>query len=259
MDYGSWLLPVSGEMLSFQRWPLARCGAPVDWLLLDDVPRLAGKYKLVILLGAYANTPKLRAALAALKAAGTKVLVVYGAGFIDPGKSGFSASAMSGLLGMKIDMAGAGSIRVGLPGGRSVGADYMTFPRFRVADPGATALARYANDRGLVAAAAKGNTIFYGGALLDAEFVRRIARDAGVHIYCDAEDNLAVGNGIVAIHCSRPGVKTVRFPKATDVVDLYTGEVLGRNVTEVRFSMRAFRTRVLVTGSADGIRAALGE
>ena len=259
VDYDRWVLPVSGEMLSFQRWPLGRCGAPVDWLMLEDVPRLAGKYKLVILLGAYADTPKLRAALAALKAAGTKVLVVYGAGFIDPDKSGFSASAMNELLGMKIDIAKPGSIKVGFPDGRTAGADYMTHPRFRVADPGATVLAHYANDRKLVAAAMKDNAVFYGGALLDANLVRKIAREAGVHIYNETEDNLTAGNGIVSIHCSRPGVKTVRFPKATDVVDLCTGEVLGRNVAEVRFPMKAFETRVLVTGDAAGILAALDD
>ena len=259
VDYGRQTLPVSGEMLSFQRWPLGQCGAPVDWLMLEDVPRLAGKYKLVILLGAYADTPKLRAALAALKAAGTKVLVVYGAGFIDPDKSGFSASAMNELLGMRIAMAKPGSIKVGFSDGRTVGADYMTFPRFRVADPGATVLASYANDRKIVAAAAKGNVIFYGGALLDSKFLRKIARNAGVHIYCDTDDNLAAGNGIVSIHCKLPGVKTIRFPEPTDVVDLYTGEVLGRSVTEVKFPMKAFQTRVLITGNADELRAALGE
>ena len=259
VDYDRWGLPVSGELLSFQRWPLGQCGAPVDWLLLEDVPRLAKRYKLVILLGAYADTPKLRAALDALKAAGTKVLVVYGAGFIDPEKSGFSAAAMNELLGMKIDIARPGSIKVGFHDGRSVGADYMTCPRFRVTDSGATVLARYANDRKLVAAAMKGNMIFYGGALLDSGFVRRIARDAGVHIYCDTDDNLAAGNGIVSIHCARPGVKTIRFPEPTDAVDLFTGKVLGKGVTEVTFPMKAFETRVLVTGDADELRAALAE
>ena len=259
VDRVRWVLPVSGEMLSFQRWPLGRCGAPVDWLLLEDVPRLAGKYKLVILLGVYADTPKLRAALAALKAAGTRVVVVYGAGFIAPDKSGFSASAMNELLGMKIDMAEPGSIKVVFPDGRAAGADYMTFPRFRVADPKATVLARYANDRNSVAAAMKGDMVFYGGALLDADLVREIARGAGVHVYCDTGDNLAAGNGIVSIHSNRPGVKTIRFPKATDVMDLFTGEVLGRGVAEVSFPMRAFQTRVLITGNADEMCAALGE
>ena len=135
----------------------------------------------------------------------------------------------------------------------------MTFPRFRVVDPGATVLAHYANDVKIAAAAMKGDTVFYGGALLDAEFVRGIARDVGVHIYCDTGDNLAAGNGIVSIHCNRPGVKTIRFPKATDVVDLFTGDVLGRSVIEVKFPMKAFETRVLVTGAADELRAALTE
>ena len=259
IDRDRWVLPVSGELLSLQRCILAQCGAPVDWLMLEDVPRTAGNYKLVIILGAYADTPKLRAAVAALKAAGTRVIVAYGAGFIDPEREGFSSAAMSELLGMRIDMAKPGSIKVGFPDGRTAGADYMTFPRFRVDDPGATVLAYYANDRKLAAVAVKGNMIFYGGALLDAAFVRKVAREAGAHIYNETDDNFAAGNGIVSIHCSRPGVKTVRLPKATDVVDLFSGEVLGRGVTEVSFPMKAFQTRVLITGDADELVAALGK
>ena len=259
IDRDRWVLPVSGELLSLQRCILAQCGAPVDWLMLENVPRSVGRYKLVLILGAYADTPKLRAAVAALKAAGTKVVFVYGAGFIAPERSGFSAVAMSELVGMKIDMAKAGSIKVGFSDGRTAGADYMTFPRFCVDDPDATVLARYAGDPKLVAVAAKGNMIFYGGALLDSEFVRKTARDAGAHIYNDTDDNFEAGNGIFSIHCNRPGVKTIRLPKAVDVVDLYSGEVLGRGVTEVSFPMKAFQTRVFIIGDADDMITALSE
>ena len=78
-----------------------------------------------------------------------------------------------------------------------------------------------------------------------------------MHIYCDTDDNLAAGNGIVSIHCDRPGVKTIRFPEPTDVVDLFSSEILGRGVTAVKFPMRAYETRVMITGNADAILAAL--
>ena len=184
---------------------------------------------------------------------------------LDPKKCGglaivYRAEGFSGQTSGQVfsaTKAEPGSLRVGFSDGRAVGADYMTFPRFRVDDPSATVLARYANNREIVAAAAKGKMVFYGGALLDADFVRRIARDSGVHIYCGTDDNLTAGNGIVSIHCNRPGVKTVRFPKTTDAVDLFTGEILGRGVTEVTFPMAAFATRVLITGDADELCAAL--
>ena len=57
----------------------------------------------------------------------------------------------------------------------------------------------------------------------------------------------------------RPGVKTVRFPEPTDVVDLFSTEILGRGVTAVKFPMRAYETRVMITGNADAILAALKE
>ncbi|MBP5300977.1 MAG: hypothetical protein J6Y80_06190, partial [Victivallales bacterium] len=256
VDNVRYVLPVSGEMLYYQRYPLAQCGAPVDWILLDDVPRMASRYKLVILLGAYADTPELRKAVAALKAAGTRTMVVYGAGFIDTEREEFSATPMDELMDLNIRMVKPGSIAVKFPDGRTAGADYTVEPRFAVDDPQATALAAYASNHKLVAAAEKGNMLFYGGALLDADFVRETARQSGAHIYCESTDNLAAGNGIVSIHCNQPGVKTIRFPEATDVVDLFGGEVLGRNVTEVSFPMKGFETRVLITGDADEMLSA---
>ena len=120
-------------------------------------------------------------------------------------------------------------------------------------------MAHYASDPAFAAVAEKNNAIFYGGALLDTDFVREVARTAGVHIYCETTDNLAVGNGIVALHCNQPGTKTIRFPEATDVMDLFTGEVLGRGVTEVSFPMEGFQTRALITGNADELLNALQE
>ena len=259
VDDTRYTLPVSGEMLYYQRYPLAQCGAPVDWILLDDVPRLADQYKLVILLGAYADTAQLRQAIAALKAAGTKFLVAYGAGFIAPAAEGFSAAPMNELLGMQVHQVSGGSIAVEFPDGRTAGADYPVTPRFCVDDPEATTLAHYAAAPELAAVAEKDNAIFYGGALLDADFVRETARKAGAHIYCETTDNLAVGNGIVALHCNQPGPKIIRFPDPTDVVDLFTGEVLGRGVTEVSFPMEGFATRALITGDADELRNALSK
>ena len=120
-------------------------------------------------------------------------------------------------------------------------------------------MAHYAAVPELAAVAQKGNVIFYGGALLDADFVREAARTAGVHIYCETTDNLNAGNSIVSLHCNQPGTKTIRFPEATDIVDLFTGEVLGRGVTEITFPMEGFQTRVFITGNADELLNALQE
>ena len=184
-------------------------------------------------------------------------MVVYGAGFIDTEREEFSDTPMDELLDLNIRMVKPGSIAVKFPDGRTAGADYTVEPRFAVDDPQATALAAYASNHKLVAAAEKGNMLFYGGALLDADFVRETARQSGAHIYCESTDNLAAGNGIVSIHCNQPGVKTIRFPEATDVVDLFGGEVLGRNVTDVSFPMKGFETRVLITGDADEMLSAV--
>ena len=66
-------------------------------------------------------------------------------------------------------------------------------------------------------------------------------RGAAVRMAGDIEEALA------SLHEARA---------ALAVLDLFGGEVLGRNVTEVSFPMKGFETRVLITGDADEMLSA---
>ena len=250
------VLPLSGELLYYQRYGLSQLGAPVDVIMLEEVPEVADKYKMVVFLDAFQDSPALREALTALKTAGTTVLVTYGAGFMDD--HGVSVETMSQLLGLQIAETTRGTLRVQFPDGRATGAEYPVQPRFTITDQDATPLGTYV-EGGAVAAVRKGNLFFYGGALLDTAFLREAARSAGVHIYMESGDNLFAGGDILSLHAIAPGTKTIRLPKVTDAVEIYSGEVLGRNTDTLTIEMDSFETKVILLGNADEILKRLDE
>ena len=244
------VLPLSGELLYYQRYGLSQLGAPVDMLMLEDVPTVADKYKMVIFLDALQDSPQLREALSALKSAGTTIVVAYGAGFMD--SKGVNTKLMGQLLGLQVAETAPGTLRVQFSDGHATGAEYTVQPRFTVTDPDATTLGTYV-DNGAVAAARKNNLVFYGGALLDTALLRETARSVGVHIYMETGDNLFAGGKILSVHAITPGTKTIQLPEVTDAVEIYSGEVLGRNTDTINIPMASFETKVILLGHAEEI------
>ena len=245
--------PLTGELLADQQIALSQCGAAADWLMLQEPQSLAG-YKLVVFAGAFVDSPKLREALQVVRDHGATALVLYGAGFLTTG--GVDVENMSQLLDIKLVITKQENLCVNLPFGSVIGVDYPVSPRFAVADESAVPLANYAAD-GAVAAARKGNVIFYGGAALDAAWLREVARSAGVHIYTETDDNFFAGGNFLCIHADSAGTKVIELPRRTDAVEIYTGEVLGRNTDRLEFPMKAFETKVIQLGDAEAIRTRL--
>ena len=241
--------PLTGELLGDQQIALSQCGAPVDWMMLQD-PRSLADYKLVIFAGAFLDSPQLREALDVVRTNDATTLVLYGAGFLS--KAGIDVEGMSELLGIHLRETPSGSLRVKFSKDRESGVDYPAQPRFAVSEENAEVLARYADDDA-VASARKGKVIFYGGVALDAPFLREVARSAGVHIYTETDDNFFAGGNFLCIHATSTGDKTIRLPHRTDAVEIYTGEILGRDTDCLVFPMKVFETKVIVLGNSDEI------
>ena len=246
--------PLTGELLGDQQIALSQCGAPVDWLMLQEPQSLAG-YKLVVFAGTILDSPQLREALDVVRSNGAIAVFLYGVGFMTD--SGVDAERMSELIGMNLVETGGGNLQLALSNGGEAGLDYPVRPRFAVVDEAAEPLGRYVADKA-VAVARKGNAIFYGGAALDAQWLREVARWAGVHIYTETDDNFFAGGNFLCIHADSGGNKTICLPRRTDAVEIYTGEVLGRDTDCLEFPMKAFETKVIFLGEAEKIRARLG-
>lgn len=249
-EHSRYVHPIYGEQLYYQRINLAQIGAPVDTILLPDVIKNPAKYKLVIFLNAYKDKPMLRKAMELLRQNNVKVIVMHGAGFID--EKGFSVETLSTCVGMKMAMAEPGGLRLRVKDGNITGNTYDVNPRFKVVDKDARVLGNYV-DSGDAAVATKGNMIFYGGALLDSSFARKIASASGVHIFTDSGDNLYASKDIISIHANKMGHKVIHLKEPGDVIDIYTGQIMPRNGDTIEFDMQAFETRVFLIGNANTI------
>ena len=234
------VMQLMGELIYFQRTLLGQIGCPVDYIQLEDAPKAAQKYKLLVMLDCFEDTPLLRQTYANAKANGCHILTVYGNGFM--GRKGVDVNAMSDVLGMKLAIAKPGTLMVKI-GDKDVGGEYAFSPRFTVTDNAAKYLANY-SDTNETAAATKGNVTFYGGAQLDAEFVQQIAKAAGVHIFMSAGDNLEFGGGILSIHSASKGIKQITLPRPARLTDIFSGEIIDVPDGKISIDMDVFNTRV---------------
>ena len=248
------ILPIYGDLLYYQRIPLAQIGAPVDMIMLDDVVKHGKEYKMVIFLNSFKDTPKLREAIQYLHDNNITTVFTYGAGFIDD--NGFSTKTLSECVGMNMENANAGNLQIRFDNGAIAGQDYGARTRFKVVDKDAVPLAQYADNSG-VAVARKGNTYFYGTTDLDHSFLQDVARGAGVFFFSDAKDNVFASKDIVSIHAAGSGHKTIHLPKIADVVDIYSGEVVARQTDTFEFDMAPFETRIFLYGNLEEIQQAL--
>ncbi|GEM_PF-2308302 len=247
--------PVTGDLLYYQRIPLAQFGAPVDVVLLSDILKNPAKYKMVIFLNAVKDKPELRDAIQALRDNGAKIVFTYGTGFLD--EQGISTETLSANVGMEMDLAGQGTLCVKFDEtNENAGHPYAVKTRFRVIDGNATPLARY-TDTYDVAVAEKDGAYFYGTTDLDRDFLRMVAKQAGVHVFMEEDDNLYASRDVVSIHANHAGHKVVNLPRQCDVVDIYSREVVATQATSFEFDMEAFETRVFLTGDAETILKAL--
>ena len=73
---------------------------------------------------------------------------------------------------------------------------------------------------------------------------RQKARDAGVHVYTDAGDQVLAERELLAVHAANAGERTIALPRRCAVADAFDGAVLGTDVDRFRVSLRAGETAV---------------
>ena len=254
---------LTGDLVYVQRERLGQCGAPYDSILLTDVKTHASEYKLWIFLNDFEDSATLQDAVAAIKKTGGSMLVTYGAGFI--GKDGISAEKMSRLFGIELKQIDAGPLQVVWTTPSQDGSARVLFGptenvplRFACADKNATTYGRFV-DCNEAAIARKGKVVFFGGNQLQPEFIAQVAKEAGVHIWCAPGDALSAGSGIVSLHSARSGKKHIALPQASDVVDVFTKQVVARNVTSIDIDIPALTTRTFLLGNSEEILKALNK
>lgn len=73
-----------------------------------------------------------------------------------------------------------------------------------------------------------------------ASVLRRLAREAGVHIYCEAEEPLYANRRLIALHTIAGGPRTVTLPKkCRRVTELFSGRVVAENASRFEDQLTA--------------------
>lgn len=238
----------SGLVIGAFRQHWYRIGAPAGIYLLDDL--IEGRVppaKMYVMLNAFslstAQAEKLRSKAFA---GGSTVVWMYAPGIVRDGK--LRPEGVSEVAGMDLSpVSASGGIVLEGTGEEFAAGHGALSPMFAVSDDDARVLARYAGS-GEAAVAEKqtdGRRNVYSGVLqLPSSLLRRLAREAGAHIYSEENDVITAGNGLVGIHASSTGKKTIRLPSECDVVDAVSGVSLGRGAS-FTFDMKLGETRLL--------------
>lgn len=254
-----------GPLVDAQRVELARVGAPVDVILLDDLDR-APAYRLYLFLGTVHTSDAQRRAIARLPGRGAKALVwVYAGDVIDKGITTSRTADTLGFALRRVDeprplevrpkQAGLVTALGGVPELHRFGTEASIAPYFVVDDASVEVLGELfgTNQPGLVRKRWGDDSWTYHSVAprVSAPVLRAIARDAGVHLYVEGDDALTAGASFVSLHASSSGRKTIRLPQATDVFDPAARKVVGRGVDTITFDLEAQETGLFFLGSED--------
>ena len=255
--------------LNYQQMHLVypRIGAAHDRIMIDDLPK-ARDYDLYIVQDClYLTDAQRRMLKETICRAGKTVLWLYAPGIV--GDKGISVDAVSDLVGMKLAVHGATTrFHLKLSNGVHpynqgvVGTEYPTHddfgPLFYLDDPTATTLGMGRYHMGLIrpAFAVKKmkdwTSVYCSLPVLPPAVIRNMAREAGVHIYCDNNDFMAANNWLLCVCAASDGPRTIRLPHKAKVVDALTGEVTAPDAKEFTLEMKYGETRVWkLTGSKE--------
>lgn len=217
---------------------LCRSGAPFDWYLVEDLAEgLVPDHKVYVFLDAFALSDEERKAIEGLKSQNRTLVWFFAPGTITP--SGLSLDAMASLVGLPMAQKPSGPLRIRVGEDLSFGPQGEQSPRFQVKPGSGDVWGTFeGGEPGLVVATLPGwRSVYCGSPGLPADLLRRIDREAGVHVYSDEGDNLTANASWVALHTSSSGLKTLRLPGPRRVYDVFNKRSMGENVSEFQIQL----------------------
>ena len=110
-----------------------------------------------------------------------------------------------------------------------------------------TEILAYKTDGTTPAVVRKGKTYYSAYAGLTPEFLRKIAREAGVFIYSEDDDAIYANASYLAVHTSkRPGPRTIHLPAGVQAVLLWplSLHLDGKSLEVLRFDSAEPHTRI---------------
>lgn len=244
------------DALLVRQWlELGKIGAPFDCYRSEDLPRLveqswAKNYRLIIFLSAFALPAPLRALIdTRLKRDGRTLLFVYAPGLITP--AGFSTDAMRALTGLQLSIRRDSEHLLAsctLTGERvHYGTERMINPILSGADPAAEVHGTFLNSGDPAFLRRDFGTwcsVWSGAPAVPATVLRHLAREAGVHVFSAAGDQVLTLRGYLAIHAASAGERMIRLRRPADIFDAFSGERVAQDAGEIRTRLGFGETKV---------------
>ncbi|HLK55468.1 MAG TPA: hypothetical protein VKU00_02835 [Chthonomonadaceae bacterium] len=136
--------------------------------------------------------------------------------------------------------------------GQTVGVETALAPTITITEKAAVRLgANTANKTVFSVLRAKTwSSVVFGSAPMPAHLWRNICRAAGCHLYTDEGVILDADARSFAVHVPEGNVTKVSLPGSYDVTDAWTGQSIGKNVTEVTVPAGYYELRPLNSPSA---------
>lgn len=233
---------------------LARAGAPVDYLLAEDLDENPGRYKLYVFVNCFRTDAAFRRAVSDLRKRGVTVLWLYAPGAMD-GEGVGDERAMFELTGLRLRCESnrmTAEARM-LDDGRIMGQPQARPHHLFSMIHADTVYGVYTNGSVAVGAVTDGNgkSVFSGVWTLDVPFIRSVMKSAGVHIYSETSDPVEANDSLFALHARFPGRKVVRLPRKSTVVDVFAQRVIARNAQEFSFDAQLHSSHLFYYGDAD--------
>ncbi len=236
------------------RRPLGRMGAPYGQYLLDDVTTGRVRAKMYVFLTAWCLSPDQRRQLLASTRGSLRVWC-YAPGYHEENRT--LVDAMRELTGFRIRrIAGVNARAEPTAMGKKLrfqeafGLARPIEPAFAAADATADeTLATYPDGSAAVALRRSGDglSLFIGPPGLTSEILRLAARQAGVHLFVQADCNVYASGPYLVLHASHDGLLEIDVGKSGAVRDVLTREVVGQG-RKIALPLKKGDTRVLVVG-----------
>jgi hypothetical protein len=224
---------------AYVRNTVAKVGASIGYYYLDDfINDIVPRCKVYLFANTFFLDDRQVAAIRSrLTREGATAIWLYAPGYLGP--SGPSLSRSEALTGIHMAMASGqcNNSATVAPGTLSVP---PFTPRLVVSDPEATVLGRYACDQTIGRAKkrlGRETSVILGDFGWDAEFLRSIMRQAGVHIWIDGGEVVHTDGHVLAINSRKGGLSVIHLPDGVRAVPFpdHSARQDGRDLT-VSFS-----------------------
>lgn len=222
-----------------------RAGAPFDWYVADDLDVVVRRgYKVVVFLDCQYLTARQEALVARLKSGGRTLVFVHATGYVS--ETGLSRPRMERVCGVAMKPE---TVR-GIVAETGVCAGLYQRGLFIPAEGEALAcgFGNLADVPVVVRKRQEGHTsVFASIPRLSSDLLRRLYRDAGVHVYTDQDVVLSANRAWLMLHTNHADDYEIRLPRrCRRVVDVTTDTVVATGTDRFTRPLPKFATAVFL-------------